>query len=109
MNPQPALKPQPQTSPESKSVQENRTARLDELIMRANQATQRIAAQQAERQASREYAARIELEARAQAGAGRQAQARDEVELELLHSGLSVLPDEPLVSVLVLRSGRPGH
>ena len=109
MNPQPALKPQPQTSPESKSVQENRTARLDELIMRANQAAQRIAAQQAERQASCEYAARIELEARAQAEAGRQAQARDEVELELLHSGSSVLPDEPLVSVLVLRSGGPGH
>jgi hypothetical protein len=44
---------------------------------------QRIAAQQAERQASSQYAARIELEAQTHAAAGHQAEARDEAELEL--------------------------
>jgi hypothetical protein len=58
-------------------------ARLDALRARADQAAQRIAAQQAGRQASSDYTTRIELEAQAQAAAGQQAQSRDELELEL--------------------------
>ena len=61
----------------------DRATRLDELLARADQAVRRIAAQQAERRASREYAARMELEAQIQAEPGQQAEARDEVELEL--------------------------
>ena len=72
-NPQP-----PQRVPENE-----RAARFDELLSRADQAAQRIAAQQAERQASSEYAARMEREAQHQAEAEQQAQARDELELEL--------------------------
>jgi hypothetical protein len=60
---------------------------------------QRIAAQQAERQASSEYAARMELEAQTQAEAGQQAEARDEVELELLRRA-SALPGEPVNQVV---------
>ncbi|HWM95894.1 MAG TPA: hypothetical protein VNO54_02455, partial [Streptosporangiaceae bacterium] len=67
---------------------------LDELLARADQAAQCIAAQQAERQASSEYAARMELEAQAQAEAGQQAQARDDVELERLRRSFGPHPDE---------------
>jgi conjugative relaxase-like TrwC/TraI family protein len=74
---------EPRTSPENKPVQNDRAARLDELLARANQATQRIAAQQAELRTSSQYTALIELEARTQAEAGRQEQAQAEVELEL--------------------------
>ena len=70
-------------SPENEPEQDDRAARLDELLARADQAAQRIAAQQAERQASSEYAARIELEAQPQAEAGQQAEAREEAEIEL--------------------------
>jgi hypothetical protein len=83
MNPPSAPKPEPRTSPENEPEQDDRAARLDELLARADQAAQRIAAQQAERRAGSEYAARMELEAQAQAEAGQQAEARDEVELEL--------------------------
>jgi hypothetical protein len=83
MNSPSALKPEPRTSAENEPEQDNQTARLDELLARADQAAQRIAAQQAERQASSDYAARIELEAQTQAEAGQQVQARDEAELEL--------------------------
>jgi hypothetical protein len=84
MNQSPASRLELRTSPENESAQENRAARLDELLARADQAAQRIAAQQAGRHASSEYAARMELEAQTQAEAGQQAEARDEVELELL-------------------------
>jgi hypothetical protein len=84
MNPPSASRSEPRTSPESEPEQDDRAARLDELLARADQAAQRIAAQQAERQASSQYAARMELEAQTQAEAGQQAEARDEVELELL-------------------------
>ena len=83
MNPPSASRSEPRTSPENEPEQDDRAARLDELLARADQAAQRIAAQQAERQASSEYAARMELEAQTQAEAGQQAEARDEAELEL--------------------------
>ena len=86
--PEPDPGPAPTTSPEDESVhaqpaQDDRAARLDELLARADQAAQRIAAQQAERQASSEYAARIEREAQAQPEAGQQAEARDGAEIEM--------------------------
>jgi len=83
MNPPAVSKPEPRTSPENEPGQNDRAARLDELLARAGWAEQRIAAQQAERHASSQYAARMELEAQTQAEAGRQAEARDEAELEL--------------------------
>ena len=92
--------PEPRPSPESEPGQEDRTARLDKLLARADQAVRRITAQQAERHASSDYAARIELEAQAQAEAGQQAQARDEPELELLRLSLGALTDEPVDQVV---------
>jgi len=92
--------PEPRPSPESEPGQEDRTARLDKLLARADQAGRRITAQQAERHASSDYAARIELEAQAQAEAGQQAQARDEPELEPLRRSLGALPDEPVDQVV---------
>ena len=83
MNPPSASRPEPRTNPENQPVQENRAARLDELLARADQAAQRIAAQQAERRASSNYVARMELEAQTQAEAGQQAEAWDEAEIEL--------------------------
>jgi hypothetical protein len=64
-------------------AQDDRTARLNELLVRADQAAQRIAAQQAERQASSEYAALIERQAQAQPEAGRYAEAQDQAEIEI--------------------------
>ena len=100
IDPPSAPRPEPQTSPENEPAQDDRAARLDELLARADQAAQRIAAQQAERQASSEYAARMELEAQTQAEAGQQAEARDEVELELLRRSSSALPDEPVDQIV---------
>jgi hypothetical protein len=74
---------EPQTSLENEHAEQNRAVRLDELLARAGQAAQRIAAQQAERQASSQYAMRMELEAQTQAEAGQQPEVRDEFELEL--------------------------
>jgi hypothetical protein len=79
MNPPSTPTPRLRTSRENEPEQDDRTARLDKLLTRADQAAQRIAAQQAERHASSEYAARIEL----QTQAGQQAEARDDLELEL--------------------------
>jgi hypothetical protein len=93
MNPPSAPTPEPRMSPENEPEQDDRAARLDELPARADQAARRIAAQQAERHASREYAARMELEAQTQAEAGQQAEARGEVELELLRRSLSAFLD----------------
>jgi hypothetical protein len=78
-----APKPESWTSPETEPEQDNRAARLDELLARAGRAARRIAAQQAERQAGSQYAARMQLEAQTQAEARQQAQAQDDVELEL--------------------------
>ena len=94
MNPPSALRSEPRTSAENEPAQDDRAARFDELIARADQAARRIAAHQAERLASSEHAARIEREAQTQAEAGQQAEARDDVELELLPRDLSALPDE---------------
>jgi hypothetical protein len=83
MDPPSVPEPEPRTSPENEPAQKNRAARLGELLARADQAAQRIAAQQAERHANSEYAARMELEAQTQAQAGQQAEAWDEAEIEL--------------------------
>ncbi len=86
--PEPDPEPAPDTSPEDQPVpaqpaQDNRTARLDQLLAAADQAAQRLAAQQAERQASGEYAARLEREAQAQPEAEQQAEAREGAEIEM--------------------------
>jgi hypothetical protein len=83
MNPPSSPEPEPRTSPGSEPEQDDEVARLDELLARADQAAQRIAAQQAERHASSDYAARMELETQTQAEAGQQTEARDDLELEL--------------------------
>jgi hypothetical protein len=83
MNPRSAPRPEPRTSPESQPERDGRAARLDDLLARAEQAAQRIAAQQAERQASGDYAVRIELEAQSQAEAGQQSETGADVELEM--------------------------
>lgn len=82
MKPPSTSEPEPRTSPENEPEGDDRAARLDELLARADQAVQRIAAQQAERQASSEYAARIELRAQPQAETGHQAEPRDEAEID---------------------------
>ena len=81
--------PDPRPTPEASSedgpapAQDDRTVRLDELLTRADQAAQRLAAQQAERQASSEYAARIEREAQGEPQARQRAQAREQAEIEM--------------------------
>jgi hypothetical protein len=95
-----APKPEPRTSPENEPEQDDQAARLDELLARADQAAQRIAAERAERQASSDYAARMELQAQTQAEAHSQAEAQDEVELELLFRSLSAFADEPVDQVV---------
>jgi hypothetical protein len=100
MNPPSTPEPEPRTSPENEPEQEDRTARLDELLIRADQAAQRIAAQQAERHASSDYAARMGLEAQTQAETGQQAETRDDLELELLRRSFSALPDEPVDQIV---------
>lgn len=72
--------PELRTTLESEPARQNQGARLAELLARADQAAQRIAVQEAERQVGSQYAARMELQA--QAGAGPQPEARDELELE---------------------------
>jgi len=85
--PEPDPEPTPEKSAEGQLVpaqpaQDDRAARLDELLARANQAAQRLTAQQAERQASSEYATRIERQAQAAPEAGQQAGAREGIEIE---------------------------
>ena len=74
--------PKDQSVP-AQSTQDDRAARLDELLAQADQAAQRIAAQQAERQASGGYAARLEREAQAQSEAEQQAEAHEGAEIEM--------------------------
>jgi hypothetical protein len=81
MHPPSTPKPELRTTPENEPAQQNQSARLAELLARADQAAQRIAVQKAERQAGSQYAARMELEA--QAGAGQEPEAREALELEL--------------------------
>ncbi len=78
----------PKASPEDEPApaqpkQDDRTARQDELLAPAGQAARRLAAQHAEQQASRAYAARLEREAQAEPEPGRQAEARDQAEIEM--------------------------
>jgi conjugative relaxase-like TrwC/TraI family protein len=101
MNPRSAPEPESRMSPKSEPEQDDQAARLNELLARADQSAQRIAAQQAERHASSQYAARIEMQAQAQAEAGQQAEARDELELELLRRKLAAYPavNSPMIAV----------
>jgi hypothetical protein len=83
-NPASAPEPDPETNPEDEPmpdqpVPDDTAAGLDKLLARVDQAAQRVAAQQAERQASSEYAARIERGAQTQP----QAQVPHEAEIEL--------------------------
>jgi len=64
-------------------ARDDRATRLDELLARADQTAQRLAAQQAERQASGEYTARLEREAQAQPEAEQQAEAYGGAEIEM--------------------------
>ena len=87
-NPPSAPEPDPETSPKDEPmpdqpVRDDRAARLDKLLARVDQAAQRVAAQQAERQASSEYAARIEREAQTEPQAQQQAEVPHEAEIEL--------------------------
>ena len=79
MYPPSALESELRTNQENEPAHENRAVRLDELLARAAHAAQHIAAQKAKRQASSQYAARMELEAQTQAEAGQQAEAWDDV------------------------------
>lgn len=86
--PEPEPGSAPKTSPQDQSVparhaQDDRAPRLDELLARAAQAVQCLAAQQAERQASSEYAARIEREAHTEPEAEQHTEAREGIEIEL--------------------------
>jgi TrwC relaxase/AAA domain len=58
-------------------------ARLDKLLAQASQAGQRVAAENAGRQARAEYAVRVELELRPEPELALQAESRDEAEIEL--------------------------
>jgi hypothetical protein len=62
---------------------DERAARLDELQARADEAAERIEAQRAELDASREYTARMEREAQGEPEVELQAQTPDEIEMEL--------------------------
>ena len=64
-------------------VDDGRTARLDELQARADEAARRIDAQRAELDASSEHTARIEREAQAELEADWQAEAPYEMDMEL--------------------------
>jgi len=64
-------------------VPDHRAARLDELLARTQQAARRVRAEHADRQASSEYAARIEREAQPGPEAHQHAEARGEAELEM--------------------------
>jgi hypothetical protein len=75
--------PTPDASPGDEAAHDDRAALLDELVARIGQAAQRVTAQQAERQASSDHAARIERQAQAHPEAGWQAKARDQAEMEM--------------------------
>jgi hypothetical protein len=89
--PQPGLEPDspsaarmdPEPSPKDEPARDDRAARLDKLLVQADQAAQRITAEQAGQQAASEYAARIGREAQAEPEAAPHAEARDQAEMEL--------------------------
>ena len=87
-SPEPDPVPTQKRSPEDQSVpaqlaQDDRTARLEELLARANHAAQRLAAQQAGREGDDEYATRLEREAQVHREAEQQAQACGGAEIEM--------------------------
>jgi hypothetical protein len=79
--PQPERAPQP--SPTVDPQLDGQAARLDELLGQAAEATERLAADNANREARTEYAARIEREAQAVPEHTLQAQPQDQAEIEL--------------------------
>ena len=86
--PQRAPQPTPSTNPEAEPPpaqpqQDDRAARLDQLLALAGDTAQRLTAQRAERHASSEYAARLERQAQAEPEAGHQAEAREGSEIEM--------------------------
>jgi hypothetical protein len=86
--PQRAPEPTPNTNPEAESAsaqpqQNDRAARLDHLLALADDTARRRTAQRAERQASNEYAARLERQAQAEPEAGHQADSREGFEIEM--------------------------
>jgi hypothetical protein len=86
--PEPDSESAPETSPEDQPApirtrQDDRAARLEQLLARADEAAQRLAVQSAERQASSEYAARIKRQAQSEPEAGYQAEARKGIEIEM--------------------------
>jgi hypothetical protein len=72
-------------SPQAASDHEpdGQAARLDELLAQVGEAAQRVAADNAGRQARAEYAVRVEREAQAEPEPSLQAEAPDEAEIEL--------------------------
>ena len=86
--PGPPPEPHPAMNPEddparTRPMRDDTAARLEELLARAGQAAQSAAAREAQRQASSEYAARIEREAQAAPQAQHQAEVPDQAEIEL--------------------------
>jgi hypothetical protein len=81
LEPEPPPKPSPEDQAAPAPPAQDNRARLDELLARADQAAQRLAAQQTGRQASGEYAARLAREA--QPDAERQAEGREGAEIEM--------------------------
>lgn len=75
----------PVSSPEAASDNEpdGQAARLDELLAQVGEAAQRVAAENAGRQARAEYAVRVEREAQAEPELAWQAEAPGEAEIEL--------------------------
>ena len=80
----PELTPNPNPAAEPASAQprqDNRAARLDQPLALAGDTARRLTAQRAGRQASSEYAARLERQAQAEPGAGHQAEEGFEIEM----------------------------
>jgi hypothetical protein len=71
-NPPSASRSEGETSSKNGPEREIQATRLDAWMARVAEAAQRVAAQQAERQANGEYAARMEVGSQAQAEAGRE-------------------------------------
>ncbi len=86
--PQRAAEPAPNTNPEAEPAsaqprQDDWAARLDQLLALAGDTAQRLTAHRAKRQASSEYAARLERQAQAEPEAGHQAEAGEGFEIEM--------------------------
>jgi conjugative relaxase-like TrwC/TraI family protein len=81
---EPAPKTNSEAQPEpAQPGQDDRPARLDQLLARADEAAQRLAVQRPERQAGSEYAARIERQAQTEPEARHQAEGQAGIEIEM--------------------------